>query len=194
VTGDYSPFWQARDYLSRVGGVEASVFVVHGLNDWNVNTKAFAEWWYRLADRRVPRKIWLHTGGHGPPRGDGPALYKLAENRRFDYWLSGPERDHRGAAVDDPARGRHLSPGGRPARSRGTPREAAPLGAHADRARRPLDPASATQRGPELRRPGPRARHGRRADHRARHRAPEPARLPVAGAHPRRAHQPTVTK
>jgi X-Pro dipeptidyl-peptidase len=35
VTGDYSPFWRARDYLSRVGGVEASVFVVHGLNDWN---------------------------------------------------------------------------------------------------------------------------------------------------------------
>jgi X-Pro dipeptidyl-peptidase len=89
VTGDYSPFWRARDYLSRVGGVEASVFVVHGLNDWNVNTKAFAEWWYRLADRRVPRKIWLHNGGHGPPGGDGAALYKLAENRWFDYWLFG---------------------------------------------------------------------------------------------------------
>jgi X-Pro dipeptidyl-peptidase len=89
VTGDYSPFWQARDYLSRVGGVEANVFVVHGLNDWNVNTKAFAEWWYRLADRRVPRKVWFHNGGHGPPRGDGAALYKLAENHWFDYWLLG---------------------------------------------------------------------------------------------------------
>ena len=89
VTGDWSPFWQARDYLSRVGGVEASVFVVHGLGDWNVKTKAFAEWWYRLADRRVPRKIWLHNGGHGGPGGVGAAPYKLAENRWFDFWLFG---------------------------------------------------------------------------------------------------------
>jgi X-Pro dipeptidyl-peptidase len=89
MTGDYSPFWQARDYLTRVRGVEASVFVVHGLNDWNVKTKAFAEWWYRLADRRVPRKIWLHNGGHGGPGGAGAAAYELAENRWFDFWLFG---------------------------------------------------------------------------------------------------------
>jgi X-Pro dipeptidyl-peptidase len=89
VTGDWSPFWQARDYLGRVRGVEASVFVVHGLNDWNVKTKAFAEWWYRLADRRVPRKIWLHNGGHGGPGGVGAAPYKRAENRWFDFWLFG---------------------------------------------------------------------------------------------------------
>jgi X-Pro dipeptidyl-peptidase len=93
VTGDWSPFWQARDYLSRVRGVESSVFVVHGLNDWNVMTKAFAEWWYRLADRRVPRKIWLHNGGHGgESQSQDPidfALYKQTENRWFDFWLFG---------------------------------------------------------------------------------------------------------
>ena len=44
VTGDWSPFWEARDYLSKVDRIRASVFVVHGLNDWNVKTKAFAEW------------------------------------------------------------------------------------------------------------------------------------------------------
>jgi X-Pro dipeptidyl-peptidase len=92
-TGDWSPFWQARDYLSRVSGVEASVFVVHGLNDWNVMTKAFAEWWYRLADRRVPRKIWLHNGGHGGESSTQDpadfAAYKRTENRWFDFWLFG---------------------------------------------------------------------------------------------------------
>jgi X-Pro dipeptidyl-peptidase len=92
-TGDWSPFWQARDYLSRVGGVEASVFVVHGLNDWNVMTKAFAEWWYRLADRGVPRKIWLHNGGHGGESSTldpaDAAAYKRTENRWFDFWLFG---------------------------------------------------------------------------------------------------------
>jgi X-Pro dipeptidyl-peptidase len=89
TTGDWNRFWQARDYLSRVGGVEASVFVVHGLNDWNVKTKAFAAWWYRLADRNVPRKIWLHNGGHGGPGGVGAAPYKRTENRWFDFWLFG---------------------------------------------------------------------------------------------------------
>ena len=92
VTGDYSDFWAARDYLGRVKDIRASVFVVHGLNDWNVKTKAFAEWWYRLADSRVERKLWLHNGGHGGP---GPvstpagAAYKLAENRWFDHELFG---------------------------------------------------------------------------------------------------------
>ena len=86
VTGDWSSFWSARDYLSQVRRVRASVFVVHGLNDWNVKTKAFAEWWYRLARRDVPRKIWLHNGGHGGP---GGAVYKTMENRWFDHWLFG---------------------------------------------------------------------------------------------------------
>jgi X-Pro dipeptidyl-peptidase len=101
VTGDYSRFWAARDYLDRVRRIRASVFVVHGLNDWNVKTKAFAEWWYRLADRQVPRKLWLHNGGHGGP---GPvttpagAAYKRAENRWFDYWLFGV----RNGIMDEP--------------------------------------------------------------------------------------------
>lgn len=62
------------------------MFVVHGLNDFNVKTKAFAEWWYRLSARNVPRKLWLHNGGHGGP---GGADYKRTVNRWFDYWLFG---------------------------------------------------------------------------------------------------------
>ena len=89
TTGDWNPFWQRRDYLHRVGGVEASVFVVHGLNDWNVKTKAFAEWWYRLAAAGVDRKIWLHNGGHGGPGGAGAAPYRTAQNRWFDRYLFG---------------------------------------------------------------------------------------------------------
>ena len=84
VTGDYSSFWAKRDYLSRARKVKASVFVVHGLNDWNVKTKAFAAWW---GASRVPRKLWLHNGGHGGPR--GTTNYKVTENRWFDHWLFG---------------------------------------------------------------------------------------------------------
>jgi X-Pro dipeptidyl-peptidase len=92
VTGNFSRFWWERDYLSRVRGVESSVFVVHGLNDWNVMTKAFAEWWYRLDARRVPRKLWLHNGGHGGESAADTAdfaLYKRTENRWFDHELFG---------------------------------------------------------------------------------------------------------
>ena len=87
-TGDWSRFWRQRDYLHRVKHVRASVFVVHGLNDFNVKTKAFASWWQRLAAHHIPRKLWLHNRGHGGP---GGADYKLAENRWFDYWLFGVE-------------------------------------------------------------------------------------------------------
>ncbi|MEV1333778.1 Xaa-Pro dipeptidyl-peptidase [Micromonospora costi] len=94
ATGDYSAFWRDRDYLDA-RKVEASVFVVHGLNDWNVKTEHFAGWWDELAKRHVPRKIWLHQGGHGGPGNNASVTlpdgrtwtYKQTENRWFDYWL-----------------------------------------------------------------------------------------------------------
>jgi X-Pro dipeptidyl-peptidase len=89
VTGDYSSFWAARDYLGKVDRIRASVFVVHGLNDFNVKTKAFAEWWYRLAANGIERKIWLHNGGHGGPGGPGATTYRRAQNRWFDHYLFG---------------------------------------------------------------------------------------------------------
>src|SRR5919198_4384833 len=36
VTGDYSPLWDERNYRGAAKNVRASVFLVHGLNDWNV--------------------------------------------------------------------------------------------------------------------------------------------------------------
>ncbi|MGC4759305.1 Xaa-Pro dipeptidyl-peptidase [Micromonospora trifolii] len=94
VTGDYSKFWRDRDYLDA-RDVKASVFVVHGLNDWNVKTEHFAGWWDQLAKRDVPRKIWLHQGGHGGPGSSASVTlpsgqtwtYKQTENRWFDFWL-----------------------------------------------------------------------------------------------------------
>lgn len=95
VTGDYTDFWRDRDYVRRAPGVRASVLVVHGLNDWNVKTEHFAGWWEQLARYGVPRRIWLHQGGHGGPGNaatvtlpDGHTwTYKQTENRWFDYWL-----------------------------------------------------------------------------------------------------------
>ncbi|MDG4797170.1 Xaa-Pro dipeptidyl-peptidase [Micromonospora sp. WMMD1082] len=94
VTGDYSRFWRDRDHLDA-RRVRASVLLVHGLNDWNVKTEHFAGWWDELTRHRVPRRIWLHQGGHGGPGNNASVTlpdgrtwtWKQTENRWFDHWL-----------------------------------------------------------------------------------------------------------
>lgn len=86
-TGDYNAFWRQRNYQPRAHRVDASVFLVHGLEDYNVMTNAFAPWWKRLAANDVPRKIWLHSGGHRwPPDFD---TFRHTLNRWMDHWLFG---------------------------------------------------------------------------------------------------------
>ena len=127
VTGDYSPFWAARDYLDDVGDIRSSVFVVHGLNDWNVKTKAFAEWWYRLGQYGVPRKLWLHNGGHGGP----PAAGERSRTRppRTVGWTTElfgvQQRDHERAHAPRSS-------------ARTAPTTTRPTGPHRARARRTL--------------------------------------------------------
>ncbi len=87
TTGDYNAYWQQRDYLRAAKNVRASVFVVHGLEDYNVMPRAFASWWSQLERFDVPRKIWLHKGGHGGP--GGVTDYQRTLNRWMDHWLFG---------------------------------------------------------------------------------------------------------
>jgi X-Pro dipeptidyl-peptidase len=87
ITGDYNDYWHERDYLHRARGVRASVFVVHGLEDYNVMGTAYSTWWRQLARNHVPRKIWLHKDGHGGPRGTSD--YQRTLNRWMDHWLFG---------------------------------------------------------------------------------------------------------
>ena len=87
-TGNYNDFWDKRNYVKDAKNVKASVFVVHGLNDWNVKTKQFAQWWEALAENNVPRKMWLHQGGHG---GTSSNNWQQTQNKWLDYWLYGIE-------------------------------------------------------------------------------------------------------
>ncbi|MGC9665361.1 Xaa-Pro dipeptidyl-peptidase [Planosporangium sp. 12N6] len=86
-TGDYSRFWRDRDYLRDVDKVRASVLVVHGLNDWNVKTRQFGQWWDALAARGVPRKIWLHQADHTDPFNVRRAVWLDTLHKWFDHWL-----------------------------------------------------------------------------------------------------------
>ncbi|MEO3868935.1 Xaa-Pro dipeptidyl-peptidase [Nonomuraea sp. B12E4] len=94
-TGDHNRFWAERDYIAGLLGdvskVRASVFVVHTVNDLNVKPDNFSTWWKELADRHVPRKIWVGQTQHVDPfdfegRRD---LWVDTLHRWFDHWLHG---------------------------------------------------------------------------------------------------------
>lgn len=86
ISGNYNQFWQDRDYTRLAANVRASVFVMHGHSDWNVKGKQYSQWWDALTVNNIPRKIWLHRGGHGAPsRTD----YQSTLLRWFDFWLKG---------------------------------------------------------------------------------------------------------
>ncbi|MFF3455159.1 Xaa-Pro dipeptidyl-peptidase [Streptomyces sp. NPDC002730] len=89
VTGDWSPFWQERDYLKDIGRIKAGVFVVHGLNDWNVKTKNAGQLWEALKKNHVPRKLWLHQGGHINPMPLRMEEWLSQMHQWFDHWLYG---------------------------------------------------------------------------------------------------------
>lgn len=61
--GDFAPFWQKRDYVSRASKVKAAVFIIHGQSDWNVRQRHAIEWWNALAGVTA-RRMWLHNEGH----------------------------------------------------------------------------------------------------------------------------------
>ncbi|MFC4535821.1 Xaa-Pro dipeptidyl-peptidase [Sphaerisporangium dianthi] len=94
-TGDYNAFWAERDYIAGSLGdaskVHASVFAVHTVNDLNVKPDNFSAWWQALAERGVPRKIWVGQYQHVDPfdfegRRD---LWVDTLHRWFDRWLLG---------------------------------------------------------------------------------------------------------
>jgi X-Pro dipeptidyl-peptidase len=62
------------------------VFIAHGINDTNVTTTQFAQWWSRL---NVPKKIWLSQEGHVDPFDIRRAEWVNVLHQWFDRWLQG---------------------------------------------------------------------------------------------------------
>jgi X-Pro dipeptidyl-peptidase len=86
-TGDFSRYWDERDYVQDADKVRASVFLVHGLHDDNVRTQQMGQWWDALAKNHVPRKIWLHQGEHADPFNVRRDVWLDTLHQWFDYWL-----------------------------------------------------------------------------------------------------------
>ncbi|MDX6263514.1 MAG: X-Pro dipeptidyl-peptidase [Kribbellaceae bacterium] len=88
-TGDYTSFWAERDYLKDARKVKASVFLTHGLSDYNVQTNHFAQWWDALGKNGVKRKIWLGLEDHVDPFEFRRQEWTDELHKWFDYWLQG---------------------------------------------------------------------------------------------------------
>ncbi|MEU6477262.1 Xaa-Pro dipeptidyl-peptidase [Streptomyces sp. NPDC047017] len=88
-TGDWTPLWTERDYVRDASKVRASVFLVHGMQDLNVRTKNFGQWWDALARNGVQRKIWLSQTGHVDPFDYRRGAWVDTLHRWFDHELLG---------------------------------------------------------------------------------------------------------
>ncbi|WP_246002661.1 Xaa-Pro dipeptidyl-peptidase [Nocardia tenerifensis] len=89
VTGDYTQYWNERNYLDDASKVHAAVLAVHGLNDFNVKTKNVAQWYEAIKKAGVPHKIWLHQSGHTDPIGLRRDEWLRTVNRWFSKYLLG---------------------------------------------------------------------------------------------------------
>ncbi|WP_316766162.1 Xaa-Pro dipeptidyl-peptidase [Streptomyces sasae] len=88
-SGDWTGLWTERDYVKDASKVRASVFLVHGMQDLNVRTKHFGQWWDALAKNGVQRKIWLSQTGHVDPFDYRRGAWVDTLHRWFDHELLG---------------------------------------------------------------------------------------------------------
>ncbi len=86
-----SEFWTERNFIKDADQVQASVFVVHGLNDYNVKPINYGEWWDALAANDVPRKIWLAPVAHEKAFDFRRDEWLQTIHRWYDHWLHGIE-------------------------------------------------------------------------------------------------------
>ncbi len=84
--GDYGPLWAERDYVAQARDVHASVLLSHGVNDLNVKTIHFGQWWAGL---NVEKKIWLSQTGHVDPFDYRRGGWVDLLHRWFDHYLLG---------------------------------------------------------------------------------------------------------
>ncbi|HEX7185675.1 MAG TPA: CocE/NonD family hydrolase [Thermoanaerobaculia bacterium] len=113
VDGNKDGYWQLRDFLAELRAStsrpRASVFYIHGLQDWNVKPHMMEDWLPELISD-VPYQIWLGQWGHAyPDRED----WWTVLTAWFDKFLKGKSTGILSAprvqVKDDDGRWRHES-------------------------------------------------------------------------------------
>ena len=92
-SGNYNSFWDERNYLNSVENLKASVFIVHGINDWNVKTNQCFELWKALDKTQIPKKMMLHQGEHIYIHDLNTGAFNEIMHLWLDYWLYGIENN-----------------------------------------------------------------------------------------------------
>lgn len=97
ITGNHDdPFWIERDYESRFKDIEVPVFMVHGLQDWNVKMDNQMPLWDELT---VPKAAWFGQWAHDYPdinrHNADWSRHDWNETLLtwFDHWLKGVDND-----------------------------------------------------------------------------------------------------
>lgn len=92
LTGNYSSFWEDRNYVPDADNVDIPVLLTHGLDDYNVKMRHARQWLDALKNADVPYHVWLHQGGHDDP-------IDLHQSQWIDFlddwwaqWLKGADR------------------------------------------------------------------------------------------------------
>jgi len=88
-SGNYTEFWEKRDYVNDAENLSASVLLVHGLYDPIVRPRNFSRWLDAMKRNDVPYRLWLSQGKHDEPKEEHPDRWEDLYKRWFDYWLKG---------------------------------------------------------------------------------------------------------
>lgn len=64
LTGQYSDFWDVRNYRHHTDQIKCSWISVHGLNDWNVKPKNVYKIWQKVKNLPIEHHLFLHQGPH----------------------------------------------------------------------------------------------------------------------------------
>ena len=90
LDGNKDGYWQLRDFLAELRQSppknRASVFYIHGLQDWNVKPHNMEDWLPAVQATGVPFKAWLGQWGHAYP--DRPDWWTVL-TAWFDQFLKG---------------------------------------------------------------------------------------------------------
>lgn len=107
ATGDKDAYWQVRDFNAEVQGIKVPIFVIHGLQDYNVKPDHLLPWTEAARAQGLYVKEWLGQWMHNRPnansynedwtRGD----YNVTLLRWFDHHLKGIDTGILGEAQVD---------------------------------------------------------------------------------------------
>ena len=86
-SGNYNKFWDERNYINKASNIKSSVFIVHGLKDFNVKSKQFDMLWEALLENNIPSKMILHQGAHLDINNLKGIEYNEIMNKWFGHWL-----------------------------------------------------------------------------------------------------------